>query len=73
MRIPRFRDDWDFQVEEQPRAGLNPSQTTGFMVLPFWGWPQQIPIESLYRLAMEQAQAQIARERRMWRTAFSLN
>lgn len=73
MLAHRFRELWALEPA-QPVASLPVASWAGFMLCPCpLPVAHQAQMESLYRIAFERAQAEVARERRARWTAFSLN
>jgi hypothetical protein len=74
MLAHRFRDSWASETARPISAVAGLAAPGAFMLCPCQlSAVQQNHAEYVYRVAFEQAQAEIARERRARWTAFSLN
>ncbi len=72
MAAPRISGYWS-EPDDRPQAEPTTAPMSAFVLCPYPAWLFQCQVESLYRMALEQAQTQIARERRMRWTSFSVN
>jgi hypothetical protein len=73
MQTDRFRGPDVWSSEAAPMA-FHAMVPAAFMPCPVFAWPAHQPqIAEMYRVAYEFAQAQVARERRNRRMAFSVN